>query len=49
MQQASCKYETPQLELKSLRTFLAIKSCERIKIEKVINSLTPMGAYNAPT
>ncbi len=37
MQQASCKCETPQLELKSLRTSLAIKRFQRTKIKKVIN------------
>ena len=31
MRQASCKYETPQLELKSSQTFLAIKRCQRTK------------------
>jgi len=31
----------PRLELKSAATFLAIKCCERTKIEKFINSLTP--------
>ena len=37
MQQASYKCETPQLELnlKSLRSFLAIKRCEGTKIGKV--------------
>jgi len=37
MQQALSKYETPRLELKSLGMFLAIKRCERTKIQKVIN------------
>ena len=37
MQQALFKCETPQLELKSLQTFLAIKCCQRTKIGKVIN------------
>jgi hypothetical protein len=36
MWQASFKCETPQLKLKSSRTFLAIKRCERTKIGKVI-------------
>ena len=36
MQRASFKCETPRLKLKSLRTFLAIKRCERTKIGKVI-------------
>ena len=36
MQQASFKCETPRLKLKSSRTFLAIKRCERTKIGKVI-------------
>ena len=36
MRQASCKCKTPQLELKSSRTFLAIKHCEGTKIGKVI-------------
>ncbi len=36
MQQASFKCETPRLELKSWRTFLAIKRCQRTKIRKVI-------------
>jgi hypothetical protein len=34
MQRASCKYEMPRLELKSSRTFLAIKRCQRTKIWK---------------
>ncbi len=37
MQQASFKYETPRLELKSSRSFLAIKRCQRTKTKKVIN------------
>jgi hypothetical protein len=36
MLQASLKFETPRLELKSWRTFLAIKRCQRTKIRKVI-------------
>jgi len=36
MLQASFKCETPRLELKSSRTFLAIKRCQRTKIQKVI-------------
>jgi hypothetical protein len=36
MWQASCKYETPRLELESSATFLAIKRCQRTKIGKVI-------------
>jgi hypothetical protein len=36
MRQALFKCETPRLKLKSLRTFLAIKRCERKKIGKVI-------------
>jgi hypothetical protein len=36
MQQASFKYETPRLKLKSSQTFLAIKRCEGTKIGKVI-------------
>ncbi len=36
MQQASCKWETPQFELKSSCTFLAIKRCQRTKLGKVI-------------
>jgi hypothetical protein len=36
MRQASCKCETPRLELKSSRTFLVIKRCEGTKIGKVI-------------
>ena len=36
MQQASCKYETPRLELKSSQTFLAIKRCEGTKFGEVI-------------
>jgi hypothetical protein len=36
MGQASCKYEMPRLELKSLQTFLAIKRCEWTKFGKVI-------------
>jgi len=35
-QQASFKSETPRLELKSWRTFLAIKCCQQTKIRKVI-------------
>jgi hypothetical protein len=37
MRQASCRCETPRLKLKSSRTFLAIKCCQRTKIGKVIN------------
>jgi hypothetical protein len=37
MQQALFKFETPQLELKSSRTFLAFKHCQRTKLGKVIN------------
>jgi hypothetical protein len=33
MRQASFKCETPQLELKSLRTFLAIKHCQGTKVK----------------
>ncbi len=36
MRQASFKCEMPRLKLKSSRTFLAIKRCERTKIGKVI-------------
>ncbi len=36
MGQASFKCETPRLELKSSRSFLAIKRCQRTKIGKVI-------------
>ena len=36
MRQASCTCETSWLELKSSRTFLAIKRCEGTKIGKVI-------------
>jgi hypothetical protein len=36
MRQASCKCETPRLELKNLATFLAIKRCEWTKNGKVI-------------
>jgi hypothetical protein len=36
MRQASCKYETPRLDLKTSQTFLAIKHCEGTKIGKVI-------------
>ncbi len=36
LQRASFKCETPQLELKSLRSFLAIKRCQRTKSKKVI-------------
>jgi hypothetical protein len=36
MQQASSKYETPRLELKSSWSFLAIKHCQQTKFEKVI-------------
>ncbi len=35
--QASFKCETPRLELKSLRSFLAIKRCQRKKIEKLLS------------
>ena len=37
MRQASCKYETPRLELKSSAKFLAIKHCQRTKFGKVIS------------
>ncbi len=37
MQRASFKCEMPRLELKSWRTFLAIKRCQRTKIRKVIS------------
>ena len=36
MRQASFKCETPRLELKSLRSFLAIKRCQRTKSKNVI-------------
>ncbi len=36
MRQALCKYETPHLELKSSRSFLAIKRCQRTKFGKVL-------------
>ncbi len=36
MRQASFKCETPRLELKSSRSFLAIKRCQQTKIGKVI-------------
>jgi len=36
MLQASFKCEMPRLELKSWQTFLAIKRCQRTKIQKVI-------------
>jgi hypothetical protein len=36
MEQALYKSETPRLELKSLRTFLAIKRCKRTNIQKDI-------------
>jgi len=36
MRQALCKYETPQLELNSLRSFVAIKCCQRTKFGKVM-------------
>ncbi len=39
MLQASFKCETPRLELKSWRTFLAIKRWQRTKIKKVIKHL----------
>jgi hypothetical protein len=35
MRRASYKSEMPRLELKSWRTFLAIKCCQRTKIRKV--------------
>jgi hypothetical protein len=37
MRQASFKCEAPRLELKSSRSFLAIKRCQRTKSKKVIN------------
>jgi len=37
MQQAAEKCVMPQLELKSLPTFLAIKCCQQAKIQRVIN------------
>ncbi len=37
MRQASFKCEAPRLELKSSRSFLAIKLCQRTKSKKVIN------------
>jgi hypothetical protein len=40
MRWASFKCETTRLELKSSRTFLAIKHCQGTKSKKVINSLT---------
>jgi len=36
MQQALFKYEMPGLEMKSSRSFLAIKRCQQTKIQKVI-------------
>ena len=36
MQQASCKYEPPRLELEGSATFLAIKHCQRTKSKIVI-------------
>jgi hypothetical protein len=36
MRQALFKCETPRLELKSWRTFLAIKRCQRTKFEKLL-------------
>ena len=49
MRQALFKRETPGLELKSLRTFLAIKHCQRTKIRKVIKQSQSLlkigGAY----
>jgi hypothetical protein len=44
----ACCRETPRLELKSSRTFLAIKRCQRIKIEKVVNSLTAKDGHDRP-
>jgi len=38
MQQASYKCEIPQLELKSSRTFLAIKRCQGTKLDKFLNN-----------
>ena len=38
MQQVSFKCETPQLELKSLWTFLAVKHSQRTKNGKVITT-----------
>ena len=38
MWQASCKCETPGLELKSSQTFLAIKRCEGTKLEKLLSN-----------
>jgi hypothetical protein len=37
MQQALLKCEIPRLELKSSRSFLTIKRCQRTKSKKVIN------------
>jgi hypothetical protein len=37
MQQAAYKYEMPRLELKSLPSFLAIKCCQQMKNQEVIN------------
>ena len=52
MRQASCKCETPRLELKSSQTFLAIKRYEGTKIGKVIKQsigsiykLAPLGVF----
>jgi hypothetical protein len=38
MRRASFKCETPQLKLKSSRTFLAIKRCEGTKIGKLLSN-----------
>jgi hypothetical protein len=45
MRQASFKCETQQLELKSSRSFLAIKRFQRTKSKKVINSLPAKSYY----
>jgi hypothetical protein len=46
MRQASLKCEMPRLELKSSRSFLAIKRCQQIKSKKVL--LKKVVAYYAP-
>ena len=46
MQQASFKCEAPRLELKSSRSFLAIKGCQRTKSKKVIKwSRSPLKSW----
>jgi hypothetical protein len=37
MRRASFKCEMPRLELKSLRSFIAIKSCQRTTIKKILS------------